>query len=170
MWWCQRGHKWRHNMAHTICMLDKQGYTTRARTRLSVTLYVHCLCCLILFWWPGGGCGVWLFPVLVTQRWVVGLTLCRSGGCGLEKDASFFRESTEITFQLMCHNNNIKLLLWGAADIFHGEVFLRRCKFQWMGCCFQLTFRTVVRLFIMANMHHLNCPHFLGIVHAKILF
>jgi hypothetical protein len=25
--WSQRGHKWRHNMAHTSNMLDKQGYT-----------------------------------------------------------------------------------------------------------------------------------------------
>ena len=27
MWWSHGGHKWRHNMAHTRCMLDKQGYT-----------------------------------------------------------------------------------------------------------------------------------------------
>jgi hypothetical protein len=27
MRWSQRGHKWRHNMAQTRCMLDKQGYT-----------------------------------------------------------------------------------------------------------------------------------------------
>jgi hypothetical protein len=27
MWWSQKGHKSRHNMAHTRCMLDKQGYT-----------------------------------------------------------------------------------------------------------------------------------------------
>ena len=27
MWWSQRGRKWRHNMAHTLCNLDKQGYT-----------------------------------------------------------------------------------------------------------------------------------------------
>jgi len=50
-------------MAHTHCMLHTQGYkhtlticniycfptaTTVARTRVSVTLYVHCLCCI--FW------------------------------------------------------------------------------------------------------------------------
>ena len=34
MWWSQRGHKLRHNMAHTRCMLDKQGYLhSRACTR-----------------------------------------------------------------------------------------------------------------------------------------
>jgi hypothetical protein len=74
--WCsQKSHKWRHNMAHTSCMLDKQGYMhacnytrpcTRAHVRtparvypricntycfsiatyLNVTLYVHCLSCL----------------------------------------------------------------------------------------------------------------------------
>jgi hypothetical protein len=27
IWWSQKGHNWRHNMAHAICMLDKQGYT-----------------------------------------------------------------------------------------------------------------------------------------------
>jgi hypothetical protein len=26
MWWSQKGHKWRHNMAHMSCMLIKQGY------------------------------------------------------------------------------------------------------------------------------------------------
>jgi hypothetical protein len=31
IWWNQRGHKWRHNMAHTSSMLDKQGYV-HART------------------------------------------------------------------------------------------------------------------------------------------
>jgi hypothetical protein len=34
MWWSQRGHKWLHNMAHTSCMLDKQGCIhARASTR-----------------------------------------------------------------------------------------------------------------------------------------
>jgi hypothetical protein len=73
-WWSQRGHILRHNMAHTRSMLDKQGYThacthTHARshthgqyvifiaffaativrrTRLSVTLKVHCLSCVFL--------------------------------------------------------------------------------------------------------------------------
>jgi hypothetical protein len=27
MWRSERGHKWRHNMAYTFWMLDKQGYT-----------------------------------------------------------------------------------------------------------------------------------------------
>ena len=69
IWRGQRVHKWRYNTAHTHCMLDKQGYMhvrayTRprarrqkcviliafprnddSRTRLSVTLYVHCLSC-----------------------------------------------------------------------------------------------------------------------------
>jgi hypothetical protein len=31
MWWSQRGYKWRYNMAHTRCMLDKQD-NTHART------------------------------------------------------------------------------------------------------------------------------------------
>jgi hypothetical protein len=26
IWWSQRDHKWRQNMAHTSCMLDKQAY------------------------------------------------------------------------------------------------------------------------------------------------
>jgi hypothetical protein len=26
MWWSPRGHKWRHNMGRTRCMLDEQGY------------------------------------------------------------------------------------------------------------------------------------------------
>ena len=26
IWWSQRDHKWRHNMAHTSCMLDKEDY------------------------------------------------------------------------------------------------------------------------------------------------
>jgi hypothetical protein len=26
MWWRPRGHKWRHNMAHTRCVMDLQGY------------------------------------------------------------------------------------------------------------------------------------------------
>jgi hypothetical protein len=65
-WRRVRGHKWRYNMAHTRCMLEKQGYMhTRpgartytqicnihidlhrnndSRTRLNVTLNVHCLC------------------------------------------------------------------------------------------------------------------------------
>ena len=64
-WWRVRGHKWRYTMAHTRCMLDKQDYMhTRpgartytqicnihidlhrnndSRTRLNVTLNVHCL-------------------------------------------------------------------------------------------------------------------------------
>jgi hypothetical protein len=29
MWWSQRGHKWRHYIAHTRCMSDKQDYTHR---------------------------------------------------------------------------------------------------------------------------------------------
>ena len=34
IWWSQTGHKWRHNTAHTVCMLDKQGYIHAcARTR-----------------------------------------------------------------------------------------------------------------------------------------
>jgi hypothetical protein len=37
MWWSQRGHKWRHNMTHTCCMLDKQGCThARAHTQTTV--------------------------------------------------------------------------------------------------------------------------------------
>lgn len=34
-----------------------------------------------------------------------------------------------------------------------------------MPCYFQLTFRTV-----MARIHHLNCPQFLGIINAKTFF
>jgi hypothetical protein len=79
IWWNQRGHKLRHSMAHTHCMLDKQGDTraractgpdthTHARAhrqicniycfstaklispkRLSTTLQEHCLSCLQSF-------------------------------------------------------------------------------------------------------------------------
>jgi hypothetical protein len=39
MWWRPRGHKWRHHMTHTRCVLDKQGYIricacTRRRARV----------------------------------------------------------------------------------------------------------------------------------------
>jgi hypothetical protein len=34
IWRSQKGHKWRHNMAHARCMLEKQGYThARSCTR-----------------------------------------------------------------------------------------------------------------------------------------
>ena len=76
--WSQRGQKWRHNMAHTLCMLDKQGYmhacirlraraharksarthkyiifivfhsNNYSRKRLSVTLHVRTLYVLLL--------------------------------------------------------------------------------------------------------------------------
>ena len=47
IWWGQMGHKWCHNMAHTSCMLDKQGYMharscdlaharTRAQTHIQI--------------------------------------------------------------------------------------------------------------------------------------
>ena len=44
MWWSQRVHKWRHNMAHTRCMLDKQVYMhagpiARAPTRTHARTY-----------------------------------------------------------------------------------------------------------------------------------
>ena len=90
--WNQRDDKWRHNMAHKSCMLDKQGYMharsgtrpsarvhagTRARARaqththkcvkrcfstaamitwspLNVTLYVHCLSCLLILYRHSG--------------------------------------------------------------------------------------------------------------------
>jgi hypothetical protein len=74
MWWSHSGHKWRHNMAHTSSVIDKQGYMqaracTRPRfrvhtqicntyrfstvtvvtwTRFNVTLHVHCLSCYML--------------------------------------------------------------------------------------------------------------------------
>ena len=56
MWWRLRGHKWRHNMAHTRCMLDKQDYM-HARTDKHVILiafprkqwFVNALwCCVTL--------------------------------------------------------------------------------------------------------------------------
>ena len=46
--WCnQRSHKWRHNMAHTCCMLDKQGYTfacacTRPSSRAPIRAHPAC--------------------------------------------------------------------------------------------------------------------------------
>jgi hypothetical protein len=44
IWWSQRGHKWRHNIAHTRCMLDKQDYMyTRAfiRPRAQAPMHAH---------------------------------------------------------------------------------------------------------------------------------
>ena len=43
MWW---GHKWRHNIAHTICMLDTQGYMharscKRTRARANARTRTH---------------------------------------------------------------------------------------------------------------------------------
>jgi hypothetical protein len=53
IWWSQRGYQLHHNMTHTSCILDKQGYTYTCRcTRLHArvparphtqNLYVHCL-------------------------------------------------------------------------------------------------------------------------------
>jgi hypothetical protein len=40
MWWRPRGHKWRHNMAHTRCILDKQGYMN-ARTCIRPRTWAH---------------------------------------------------------------------------------------------------------------------------------
>jgi hypothetical protein len=71
IWWSQRGHKWHHSMAHTHCMLDKQGYmhtpmrsgtdtqtnvsylllfygSNDSRTCLNVTLYICCLSCSVI--------------------------------------------------------------------------------------------------------------------------
>jgi hypothetical protein len=62
IWYRQTGHRWQCNRAHAHCMQDNWGYrralsiynncfskvTTVARTRLTVTLYVQCLYCLIL--------------------------------------------------------------------------------------------------------------------------
>ena len=69
IWWSQRSHKWRHNMAHTRCMLDKQGYmhacaytqinvyylllfhsNNDSRALLNVILYVYCLSCYLHKW------------------------------------------------------------------------------------------------------------------------
>ena len=52
MWWNQRGQKWRHNMAHTLCMLDKQGYThahTCTRPRIQAPTRTHMLRERIIF-------------------------------------------------------------------------------------------------------------------------
>jgi hypothetical protein len=46
MWWSQRGHKWRHNMAHASFMLDKQGYMhARALTRTD-----KCVMFIVFLW------------------------------------------------------------------------------------------------------------------------
>jgi hypothetical protein len=68
MWWSQRDHKWRHNMEHTSCKLDKQGYThtpTRPQmcniycfSTLSIIresasmLRYSTLCCCCYYLWP----------------------------------------------------------------------------------------------------------------------
>jgi hypothetical protein len=46
MWWSQRHHKLRHNMAHMRCMLNKQGYMhaspcTRPRARAHACTCAH---------------------------------------------------------------------------------------------------------------------------------
>jgi hypothetical protein len=46
MWGRLRGHKWRHNIAHTRCMLDKQGYMhvracTRPRARVPTCTHLR---------------------------------------------------------------------------------------------------------------------------------
>jgi hypothetical protein len=61
--YCRSGLATDNNMAHTNCMLGTQGYkhtvgmcniycfsttTMVAQTRLSVTLYAHCLSCYVL--------------------------------------------------------------------------------------------------------------------------
>jgi hypothetical protein len=38
MWWGVRGHKWRHNIAHTRFTLDKQGYTQALKRMHTLTL------------------------------------------------------------------------------------------------------------------------------------
>ena len=71
-WWSQRGHKLRHNMAHTRCMLYNQGYahasapTTRQicntyclftaviiHERASMLSYTYTTCYIWFWdWWP----------------------------------------------------------------------------------------------------------------------
>jgi hypothetical protein len=46
IWWSQRVHKWRHNIAHTRCMLNKQGYMhahtrVRAHARKRARIHTH---------------------------------------------------------------------------------------------------------------------------------
>jgi hypothetical protein len=41
MWWSQTGCKWRLNMAHTRCMLDKQGYTHAAHAHAYASGHSH---------------------------------------------------------------------------------------------------------------------------------
>jgi hypothetical protein len=74
MWWREKNHKWRHDMVHTLCVVDKQDFYTRtrpctrararthththtnmffhgnnnSRKRLNVTLYVHCQSCSLI--------------------------------------------------------------------------------------------------------------------------
>jgi hypothetical protein len=41
MWWSLSGHKWRHNMAHKSCILDRQGYMhARACTSLGARTHI----------------------------------------------------------------------------------------------------------------------------------
>jgi len=62
--YCTAGHAIDDKMAHAVCLLGNSGYkhtlslcnvycfstTTVARTRLNITLYVHCLSCLFSFY------------------------------------------------------------------------------------------------------------------------
>ena len=52
IWWNQRVHKWRHNIAHTRCMLNKQGYMhartrVRAHARKRARIHTHTRICNI---------------------------------------------------------------------------------------------------------------------------
>jgi len=78
MWkkYCTAGQATDDNMAHAHCMLDTYGYkhtlriyntyrfstaTKVVRTRLNVTLHVHCLTCLYSF---EANSGFWHYPKL----------------------------------------------------------------------------------------------------------
>ena len=51
IWLSQRGNKWRHNMAHTSCMLDKQGYMHALACRHSRAGHTHKYVVFIVFPW-----------------------------------------------------------------------------------------------------------------------
>ena len=64
MWCSQRGHKWRHHMAHSRCVLDKQGYMhacactcprvrapTRTHARRHTQTDTYCFCTTTIVSW-----------------------------------------------------------------------------------------------------------------------
>jgi hypothetical protein len=102
-------HKWRHNMAHTRCMLDKQGYMhTRACTRPRVRVSIHAC----THWQI---CNTYCFSTATVIReralvlrytFIACLVFLRFGSCGTRNRmlATVMNKfSSSCSFSLKCH-------------------------------------------------------------------